>query len=639
MRAYHLRRRRRDERGAAAVVFGLLSVVLLGVAALGTDVGNMVARRTASQTSADFAAFAAAHELNRTVVGGVVPSADAVAEVRDYLNHNQPQDDELTCSEADPPTCVTSAELTDGDLDNGEVRSCPFVDLDPDTPDCTVKGLQVVAPKTRVDFGLAGIFGSTGTYVDATATVNVFTGGQRVMPMFAVSACDYGRQTLTDPATGHVTPITPVVALPGESNNTVLATATLANSAGATVTEIPLSSTGNILTLTASKWDKTKKIGFFREGSTDPALIVSQDYFWLESDDPDGADIDSLPRTDLTPATKPAGMSDSDYAKLYSNNPSTTVRAMIPDTVALTEGVWWVRVWDGETSGQWSDVDEALPIRVGGALLECAAGPSSGNFGTLKLPRTDVASGFELPVNIAVGLQQPLTPAIHQWAVDHPLEDGTCSDGTNDAVESFGTTLRPATNCVDTDTGLPANVATQGMITGAGGHPGMLTTRPTKTGCNPTGGSSDRRVDLSPRDYDINDDLLTCYLTNGTTSLADIASASYSGGPVLDADIYSAPRFIWIPVLKVQPFGGGSNRYSIVDFRPAFITDEQAVTSAVRGSYTGDVLSGDNGITMQGNDIKQIKVVFFNVNALPTDGEFPVIDFLGVGKPIVRLVD
>jgi hypothetical protein len=269
-------------------------------------------------------------------------------------------------------------------------------------------------------------------------------------------------------------------------------------------------------------------------------------------------------------------------------------------------------------------------------VLECTAGATDGNFGTLKLPRTDVPSGSELPVNIAVGLQQPLTPAIHQWAVDNPTSAGTCADTVNGAVESFGTTLRPATNCVDTDTGLAANVATQGLITGAAGHPGMLATRDTKSGCNPTGGSSNRSVSIGSRSYHFNDDVLTCYLDNTTTTLADIASPSYAGGPVLDVDIYSAPRFIWIPVLKIQPASGGSQRYSIIDFRPGFITDEQATSTTLRGSHTA---TSDNGLTFRSNDVEQIKVLFFNVNALPVDGDYPTIDFLGVGTPKIKLID
>jgi Putative Flp pilus-assembly TadE/G-like len=612
-------RRKRDERGAAAVVFALLSVVLLGIAALGTDVGNMVSRRTMSQTQADFAALAASHELNHTPRVGEAPPVAAVNTVRDYLNHNQPQDDERECWRHTPVDCVTSAHLTDGDLTNGEVRM-------------TSEGMEVLSPRSRVNFGLAGIFGTSGTYVDASATVTVKSGGVRVMPMFAVSGCDYGRQTLTDPATGHAPPGGAPAISPNDSSPT-LRTASLRNSANAAVTEIAKGSTGNIISLKADGFDKSTAIGFFPDGTTNtPAQAIAQGTFWLEGD---------LSRTDLSPDTKPAGMSDSDYAKLYKNTGTATVEAMIPDTVAQTEGVWWVRVYNGPTSagmptsaGKWSR--EALPIRVGGAVLECAAGSTQGNFGTLKLPRTDVSTALDLPMNIALGLQEPLTPTVHEWAVANPTLAGQCTNNIDGAVESSGDVLLAGTNCVDTDTGLAANVATQGMITGAGSAPGMLTTRPTKAGCDPSGGSSDRSKVISGRTYYFNNDVLTCYLTDATTSLATISSSTYSGPPVLDDDIYSAPRFVWVPVLAVQPVSGGSNRYSLIDFRPAFITDELSSTAATKGSRTA---SSDNGLTIPSNDITQIKVVFFDIDALPTDGDFPTIDFLGVGKPIVRLVD
>jgi hypothetical protein len=307
--------RRSDESGAVALLYAIVALLLLSIAALATDLGNAMARRTNTQTQADFSAFAAAQQLDTTAppAGTPVP-ASVVLTVRDYLNHNQPADDERAC--AATYSCVTSAHLTDGTLTNGEVR---FV----------ADGLQVVAPEARVDFGFAKMFGQDGTYVDATATVNVFSRGVRVMPMFAVSGCDYGRQTLTDPATGHVTPIVPTIS-PSDSNPN-LDTATLQNSAGATVTEVPLNSSGNILTLHGTNWDKSRKIGFFLENSTTP---IEQPTFWAQGD---------ATRKDLSPDTKPTGMSDSDYAKLYKNN-DATVQAMIPDTVALTEGVWWVRV-------------------------------------------------------------------------------------------------------------------------------------------------------------------------------------------------------------------------------------------------------------------------------------------------------
>ena len=105
---------------------------------------------------------------------------------------------------------------------------------------------------------------------------------------------------------------------------------------------------------------------------------------------------------------------------------------------------------------------------------------------------------------------------------------------------------------------------------------------------------------------------------------------------MLDPSILSSPRFFYVPVLAIEPSSGGSNTYSIVDFRPAFITDETATTTSVKGSHTG---TSDNGLTVQGNDIKQIKVVFFNLKALPSEGDIPIIDYLGVGTRVIRLID
>jgi hypothetical protein len=598
--------RRKDDSGAVALLYGIVALLLLSLAALGTDLGNMMARNTGTQTQADFAAFAAARKLTTTAppAGTPVP-ATVVTTVRDYLNHNQPADDDRACAASF--SCVTSAQLTDGTLANGEVR---FV----------TGGLQVVSPQARVDFGFANIFGQDGTYVDATATVNVFSRGMRVMPMFAVSGCDYGRQTLTDPAGGHVVPPVPVLEFPLDTNPTDLETPTVTDSSGTIVTEITRLSTSNILTLPGRSWDKTKKIGFFPDAAILGATRQEQPVFWREND------------AARTPLVAAAG----DYT---TNNSRNVVQVMIPDTVAATEGIWWVRVQDQTPTGlKWSSMADAQPIRVGGAVLECAAGASDGNFGTLSLPRTDVTPSAALPVNIAVGLQRPLTPTIHPWAVANPLLAGLCTNGVNGAVQSSGTNLRPGTNCVDTDTGLAANVATQGLITGAGGNPGMLTTRPTKAGCDPSGGSSNRSVSISggSGSYNFNNDVLTCYLTNGTTSLATITNPSYNGPAVLDPDIFSAPRFIWVPVLAITPASGGSATYSVIDFRPAFITDEQSTTLAVRGSRTG---GSDNGLTFHSNNVESLKVVFFDIDALPNSGSTPLIDFLGVGDPVVKLID
>ena len=61
----------------------------------------------------------------------------------------------------------------------------------------------MIAPRNKVEYGFAKVLGVGNGNVKADALVNVFTAGQRVMPMYAVQGCDYGLQTLADPASGH----------------------------------------------------------------------------------------------------------------------------------------------------------------------------------------------------------------------------------------------------------------------------------------------------------------------------------------------------------------------------------------------------------------------------------------------------
>lgn len=593
-------RRSHDQRGAVAILFALMVVMLLSVAALATDIGNAVARRTATQTQADFAALAAVGKLDGPTVTGAIPSATVVEAVRDSLNANQPQDDSSACWRTTPPSCVSSSQLTDADLTNGEVR---FTDL----------GLQVVSPEAWVDFGFAEVFGSSGTHVSSRATVNVYSGGKRVMPAYGISDCAYGRQVLSDPASGQVAPVVPTVAHATDANSTNLeGPPVLTDSSGTAVNTLTPGSTGNLLTLSGSKWTDTRKVGFFRDGSTDPALVQEQGTFWLSGD---------AARSAKAP---------------YSSNPSSTIQLMVPDAVTQTEGVWWIRVFNGPGDGStWSPAIEALSIRVGNAVLECGAGSKEGNFGALRLPRTDVGPNDYLAMNIALGLQKPLTPTIHREAVAALPTVLPCVHGANGAIASdyANRILRRGTNCVGTDPGLPANAATEGLVAGVGSTPGMLTTAATRSGCDPGGGSADRDVRLNNRDYSFNNEVLSCYLTDSTTTVGSISTSTYNGPPVLDKAIFSSPRFIYVPVLGEEG-GGASTQYSIIDFRPAFITDESLGTT--KGTYTA---TADNGVRVERNDVTQVTVIMFNLKALPNDSDVPLIDFLGVGDPITRLVD
>lgn len=617
--------RSRDERGAFAVVFALMVVMLLTIAALGTDLGNAISRKTDTQNQADFAAFDAGQEFAVQIAsapaGSPVPP-DVVLAVADSFNNNQPQDDDNSCWRDND--CVSTTQLTNCTV--SPVVPAPGCYADGEV-EYVAEGLQVIAPQARVDFGFANVFGANGTSVQSSATVNVFSAGPRVLPMFAVAGCDYGRQTLTDPA--H-TPASGVPTLYEHNQNggaDLEQPPAIYSPANATVLTVPTNGSGYVMWISATDWDKTWQIGFFPSDGGEPVVLEGPD----------------LRKTD-----------DSAWTYPIDNAPST-IELTIPTTVTGTEGLWYVRARGGRDvlnppNGQpnkWSPGDEAVPIRIGEPLLECDASHPGGNFGTLRLPRTDQPS-LDIPMNIATGLEEPLNLVVHPWGRNQHLTnaswDGTCdpADSSQDAVYSHHNTLLPDSNCVDTDPGLPANSATAGFITGPRSGatklaPGLLDK---DTLCDRNGGTARTgAITIQGDDYHLNDDVLTCFLTGGK-SLADIASPTYAGGPALTADVMKSPRFAWVPVLDEGgasgPDHGSSRTYSIVDYRPAFITDEQATASAVKGASNA---TPENGVFVDGNDLKQIKVVFFNIDALPRDGDLPLIDYLGVGDPIVHLID
>jgi len=592
-------RRTRDERGAYAILFAVLAVFLMTIAAFAVDIGNAVARKSDVQGQADFAALAAAPQLTGQT-SGTIPTTVLDA-VRLSMNENQPVNRNGACVSTTQSCINGNTQLTDGNLSNGEVRWANG-------------GLEVITQDEKVDYGFARVMGLQDTRVQGRATVAVFS-PLGALPVYAVNPCDFGRQTITDPANGQTTPIAPpTLASDGETNTTTLVSATPA--------QMALNETGVSVALVGKDWTRSAKIGFFPSSGAAPVEVAS-----------------FIDENNVTHPLSPMVNYDT-------NGNSHTVRFNVPAAVASSEQVWYIRVWDRDTdtssTGKWSGKSNAVPFRVGEPVLECDAGSSDGNFGTLKFPRTDVASSNDqIAKNMATNIQAPMTLTKHsQWT-----SAGTCTNGVNAAVTSAlpNPGLNPGTNCVDTDTGLPALAATSGMITGEGisPTPGRLTTKPTATGCGPGGSSSNATARIQTTNYSINNDVLTCFLTGGA-SLATITSPTYAGDVVLDESIYDSPRFFFVPVLHVQPANGGSDKYSIVDFRPAFLTDEEVAASSVKGSNTATPASGNspgNGITIEQNQIKQMKVVFFNAKALPGRTGGSVTAYFGVGPRIVRMID
>ncbi len=603
------RRWRRTEDGVTAVLVAILAVLMFSLAALAVDLSNAFSRKRDVQSQADFAALAGGSELPNS---GLTPSvSDTIVDaVADYMEQNQPQDD----SDVYPSKAEYEALLTDGGRDNGEIFYGTYDESTGTvTPDTDI--LTVLAPKTQVDFGLASVMGVSQTRVQASATVAIRSPGTAVMPVYAVTGCDYGPQTITQPTNGQVDPVS--LWSPNDTNGASLTSIT--------PTQVALNSSGVTMTITGSNFiqgnaqnqRKVTTVGFFQSLATPP------------------------PPEEVTVAA--------------ANVTATQVsNVTIPTEVTAVDNVWYVRVGmlDNQGEFKWSNVLDAQLLQVGTPILTCAAGSNSGNFGTLILPRTDSSNNTTngwLPINMAVGLEPPLSLRVYPG--DYALIPAECNPGTPPAVYSATTgeaTLVPQTNCVDTDTGLPATAATAGLVTGAGGYTGRLNEPTTDSrtgasgatvGCDPTGTTDERTISLQGNSqYNINNDVLTCFFTQdmaaqGVTVNA-ISQPTYAG-PTLSSEIYESPRFFWQPVLKVQPTDGGSQHYSIVDFRGAFLTD-QALTATKDNPLVG---LPDNGVTIQNNQVRTIRVVFIAKTALPAPNEGPTIDYLGIGPKSVQLVD
>ena len=596
----------RNESGAVAIVVAFLALLLLSIAALGVDIGHAYVERQDVQKLTDFASLAGAEGDN---LPGSTPgvcaygkraaaSDQAVLDVAGYLGSE-------VWAGGPTPAQLVDCSIANGEVFYGTVTRTPanpsgvLLSYDP-------QKVSVISPPRHVDFGMAQVIGFSGTDVTGSATASAGTpGSTKVIPSYAVSGCDWGQQTITDPANGHVVDFVPVLKYPTDTNVATLSAASSPNPSPSSVDVNPASPV--TLTISGTHLDDVTKVGFFQES--------------------DG----------VGPAPEPVVIPNSALTHTGGGNITLT----LPDAANapnLTDhdGLWWVRVWapiaNHSTTYQWSAVAlnngnaATVPFKVGAAYLRCVGASNAGNYGTLKLPRTDTTPSSWISVNIAKNLQSPLT--LHTYPGAPTTVGGTSAApdlcDPNDTTRTIYSTttgtpvLRTNTNCVDTDTGLPANAVSAGLVEGVGSDPGRLAAS-TGTACAPL-----RTVELNGNHtMTINNDVLTCFLQDGVT-LSTIENPGYTGPAVLSCDVFDSPRFFYQPVLQVRPSGGGSNHYSIIDFRPAFITDQ--APGAIKG--TGPATT-DNGVVISNGAVTQVNVVFFNNNALSSECENAVGPALG----------
>lgn len=551
----------RNESGAVAIMVAVLAVVLLSVAALGVDLGNAMNRKQLTQNSADFSALAGANGLP-------VTDLTTVQKVADYLNQNQPSSDgAATECNPDAGKTITSAMLTDTMDYNGDVE---FIGT---------TRIRVLAPATRVQFGMANVMGFDDTCVQSVAVARIATGLLGMAPYYATDACDQGPQVLKSDAGGPSIPFTvPPLAAGTDTNSSVLSDV----DPNPNPTSIALVTTGQPdgpqITLTGINLGEATVdlVGFFSSNQTAPAT------------------------------KKPTAQS------------GTSLTVDVPNAVASYQDVWWIRVHDKNTD-KWSTRSEARPLMVGEVTLSCDPESTSGNFGSIEFPWSSNPND-----NIVTGIRDGLPPpmTLMPWPTTPLPAPNTCDKDPLGVISEVGS-LKENTNCLSTTTGLRATAAYDGLLAPPDGR--LLV--PTSSVCQglgqPASGTFNENVDL-----------LSCFLKNDGDYLSK--AVSYSGSDELfTQDIWASPRFMLIPKVEIDP--SGTKWMPISGFVPAFISDE--VTGSSKGSpfMSGDT---DNGLVVEKKQVRAMRVFFFDIDALPPppDG-IDLQDYIGSGKKVVTLID
>jgi hypothetical protein len=251
-------------------------------------------------------------------------------------------------------------------------------------------------------------------------------------------------------------------------------------------------------------------------------------------------------------------------------------------------------------------------------------GQDRGNFGQLLSPRKDsTIRQTTLAMNMADGLDHTLT-----------LYPGTLSPSQKECADKNGNNVilpeaqidnvsRDRNNCIIADSGNDGPAFYDGLIGGVSsfGKPGRLdvVNGHTRAGC-------DGRTDLVIGGKTINNDVLSCYLQDGAT-LSDLMSAS-ADPSMLDQAILKSPRLVYLPVVLATD-RAQKGYQPMVGYVAGFITDEDVASAATSA----------NGLTLNGNSVKTIRIFVFNRAALADDITEENEDYdKNLGDGVVRLV-
>lgn len=623
--------RTRDESGATAVLVALLAVALFSMAAIAVDLGNAWARKRSVQKQADISALSAGYRLPQTSANKNL----IAAEVAGYLNNN------LASGQA----AVTGANLIDGVSSNGEVT---FFDNDGQacSEDCTQ--MTVLAPEARVDFGFAGVMGFDHTDVQRTAKVRVVSAlppKHKMIPLWLPSGCGLGPAE-SDTSGGGPAPAAPTTSI---APTTSSATATGTGSPSATGTDTGTESASPTVTVSATPtFAPSGDAGTHALNGTSPLSVAANSTTTVS-----GYTVTSVPaNTDRASMRfySPDGLRFVEYAVTEAQPKGTLFVPpfSVGPEVSDTPGDWRVYAMiqpsGADKTPEYSQTH--LVFRVGGeapsptspvdptasVTPSVTATPSSvpvncvgqdrGNFGQLDSPRKDGSNKQDrLALNMAKGLDHQLVPFVFASAADITKDCGKVGDSIPGAqLDSAPVDGR---NCIQGETGNDGPALYDGLVSGLLGEKGRLDVSRGVTSCP----ADPSRANTSIGSTTVNNDVLSCFLTNGAT-LTDITQTSGVDSSMIDPAIVDSPRFVWLPVVYAND-RAQKNYQPILEFVPAFITDETQTTPATAA----------NGLEVNGNSVSVLHTFTFSKAALPIDEQSPTIDYDPVvGGSIVRLI-
>ncbi len=656
------RPRRHDESGAIALISGLVSVVLLVVAAFVVDIGGTWARRGELQTQADGAALFAAEALP---ANDDVSKAQAARKAAWWI----------ACHPVLGQSDLSSIPACPGDSD-----SLPSAALDAYAAKLVTDGMvtfpdhnqvNVTTPPARVDFSFGQVVGAEGTVQQKTASARVQSPGN--LEPFGLSLNCLLTVANNLPASlgttfSDVLPLNYFAPAPLTKDNTQakwktsLATSTSIKTSSITPTQVTQGTLSPpTFTVTGSGWNTLSqvKVSFVLGDTNDLDLTKSK-----------SVDVPVL------------------AANLTSIGLTATATGVVPSQVVNNAGNWHVKVAVMQ-GGNWVYAKDDVVLTV---TLNQPLADSLGCGRILKSPR-NLQDGT--PGNLRLNLQESLDHGVTKHpslatlnppdltvpgvlsALGGPSGIFQCNDtGANvkDTAGNLSTGKVP--NCM---------VLAQGSTTYTEFTDGMLAAQSTVT--LPDGTSKQvagRLVCTSRRpctrsfsmpqfggrqfnddrfeDFVTHDSLLTAAMFFSLSSYVDDGVPVATPKNALLPDIYSSARFFWVPVLStaLAPTANANDAgaYPILTFRPVFITQQEhtgvaeldlvldAVDNVVKTLLNIDdpldpADPGDHGVLMQGTELRALRFMTIEPSALPavpTNYSGPTSDYLGVGPKIVKLV-